>query len=222
MMGVRTRALNEKLSAQEGIYTELLQETNLADSIREKMEVELVEVQKAMRSKEQQIEFEKKQAQSKFDSELTRANERGEKYQILFEDSITKRAITDAAMSNDGCNAEDFIDKLAPRTTIVIELDSEGQKTGELVPMVDWIMKDDAGTPTKVSKTPEEVVKLMQDDVQKYGHLFRSNVVNGIGAGTAQASPNLSGKIDPKTLSPAQFMEMSKTDEGLRALGLKT
>lgn len=221
MMGVRTKALNEKLSAQEGIYTDLLEQTNLADTQRERIEAELEEVQKALRTKEQQIEFEQKQAQSKFDSELSKANQRGEKYQNLFEDSITKRAITDAALSNDGCSADDFIAHLAPKTKIVIELDAEGQTTGNLVPMIDWDLKDEAGAITKVSKTPEEVVKLMQDEPQRYGHLFRSNVAKGIGAGTAQAAPNLSGKIDPKSLSTADFMEMSKTPEGRRALGLK-
>lgn len=221
MMGVRTKALKEKYGVLEQTYTGLLEQTNLTEAAREKLEGDLEAVQAQMRTKEQQIEFEQKKAQTKFDSELGKANERGEKYQGLFESSVSKRAITDAAMANDGCNADDFIAHLEPRTQVVIELDAEGQKTGNLVPMVDWEIADkETGAVTKVSKSPDEVVKLMQE-MPKYGNLFKSNIATGVGGGTAQASPSTSGKIDHRTLSTADYMELSKTVDGRRALGLK-
>jgi hypothetical protein len=223
MVGTRNKALQEKYQVLEGTYTELLEQTNLSDAAREKLEGELEAVQAQMRTKEQQLEFEQKKAQNKFDSELAKANEKGDYYQNLFESSVTNRGIADAAMANDGCNAQDFIDKLGPKTQVVIELDSEGQKTGELVPMVDWVVTDPTtGQKTQVRKTPDEVVKLMQEDKAQYGHLFRSNVAQGVGAGTAQASPALTGgKIDHSAISDEEFFELSKTEEGLRALGLK-
>lgn len=219
--GQRNAALKERYGALEKTYTELLEQTNLTEAAREKMEAELEQIQAQMRTKEQQREFEQKQAQSKFDNELKKANAKGEKYETLFKDSVTKRAITDAAMANDGCNAEDFIDKLGPKTVMVFAPDAEGKPTEEMVPMVNWDLKDEeTGLVTKVQKTPEEIVKIMQEDKASYGHLFKSNVVAGIGAGTANASPNLSGRIDPKTITPADFMKLAETDEGKRQLGL--
>jgi DNA repair exonuclease SbcCD ATPase subunit len=219
--GQRNAALKERYGALEATYTELLEQTNLTEAAREKMEAELEQIQAQMRTKEQQQEFERKQAQSKFENELKKANEKGEKYETLFKESVTKRAITDAALANDGCNADDFIAHLSPKTVMVFEQDAEGKPTDNMVPMVNWDLRDEeTGVVTKVQKTPEEIVKIMQDDKAKYGHLFKSNVVAGVGAGTANASPNLSGKIDPKTLTTADFMKLSETEEGRRQLGL--
>jgi hypothetical protein len=221
MVGTRNKALQEKYQVLEGTYTELLEQTNLSDAAREKLEGELEAVQAQMRTKEQQQEFERKKAETKFEAELAKAREQGNYYQNLFESSVTTRAISDAAIENDGCRAEDFIAHLGPRTEVTIELDSEGQKTGNLVPMVNWEVKDENGAIVKVKKTPEEVVKLMQEDKAKYGHLFRSNVAQGVGAGTAHASPTITGKVDHKAISDADYFELSKTEEGRRALGLK-
>ena len=220
MIGLRNKALNEKYQALEGTYTDLLEQSNLTEGAREKLEGDLEAVQKQMRTKEQQIEFEQKQAQSKFAVDLKAANEKGDYFQNLFETSTAERAITDAAMANDGFNGEDFIAHLGKRTKVVDDLDAEGKKTGRLVPMVDWEVQNEAGEVTKVSKSPNEVVKLMKD-MKKYGNLFKSNVATGVGEGTAKAAPDANGRIDVTRLSTDEYMKLANTDEGRKALGLK-
>lgn len=220
--GQRNKALKEKYQALESTYTELLEQTNLTEGARERLEADLEAVQKEMRTKEQQIEFEKKKAQTKFESELKTANEKGDYYQKLFETSTAERAIIDAANANDGCNAEDFIAHLGPKTKIIDELDNEGRKTGRLVPRIEWEVKDEkTGEVTRVQKTPDEVVKIMQEMPDRWGHLFRSNVAVGVGEGTAKALVSNPGKINISKLTTEEYMELAKTPEGRRSLGIR-
>ena len=220
MIGLRNKSLNEKYQALEATYTELLEQSNLTEGAREKLQQDLEQVQKQMRTKEQQIEFEQKKIKTKFETELKAANEKGEYYQSLFENSTIERAIMDAAVEHGAFNPGDFIAHLKPRTKVVEDFDAEGKKTGRLVPMVDWEVQNDEGETVKVSKTPSEVVQLMKD-MKKYGNLYKSNVAAGVGQGAGKAARNSSGNVDVTRLTPDEYMKLASTDEGRRALGLK-
>jgi len=219
IMGERTKALNEKLSALEGTYTELLEQTTLTSSSREKLQKDLEAVQAEMRTKEQQIEFEKKKAAEKYETDLGAANEAREKWQSLYETSTTERAIVDAAIKHEGFNGDDFIAYLGPKAKVVDEVDSLGEKTGRLVPKIEWkVTNQDTKEITMVLKSPDEVVELMKET---HGNLFRSNVAKGIGEGTAAngaATPG--GPVNQQRISTEDYMAMAKTVEGRQRLGL--
>lgn len=218
MVGKRNKVLQDKFVALEGTYTQLLEQTNLSKGVREQLEADLEAVQAEMRTKEQQIEFDKKKASEKFQTDLDASNEDRQKWQSLYEQSTIERAITDAAISNDGFNGNDFIAHLGPRSKVVDELDSEGVKTGRLVPRVSWeVSNPDTQEVTVVLKSPEEVVKLMKET---HGNLFKSNVAKGVGEGTAAGKTPTTGVIDHSKISTEEYMALSKTDEGRARLGL--
>jgi hypothetical protein len=53
-----------------------------------------------------------------------------------------------------------------------------------------------------------------------FGNLFKSNIVSGVGAGTATGgNMSGSGRVDPKKISTEQYMRLRK--ENPEALGLK-
>ena len=75
IVGKRQKGLQEKFVALEGTYTELLEQTNLSEGARAKLQEDLENVQKQMRTKEQQIEHERLQAETRFQNELSGATE---------------------------------------------------------------------------------------------------------------------------------------------------
>ena len=219
MMGVRTKALNEKLTSLEGTYTELLEQTSLTAGAREKLEKDLKAVQVEMRTKEQQLEFEKREQQTKYESDLGEANKGREYYQDLYETSTIHRAIADASAEKGGYKSDDFIVHLGPKSKIVEELDSNGEKTGRLVPKTEWeVTNEETKEKTLVLKSPHEVVELMKET---HPNLFVSGMAKGLGGtnagGGAQSD---SGPVNQQRISTEDYMTMAKTPEGRSRLGL--
>jgi hypothetical protein len=222
MMGERTKALNAKLAVAEKNYTELLEQSTLTDAQRQQLQADLEGVQKAMRTKEQQIEFEKQQAQTKFDTELKTAAEERDRYRNMFETSTAQREITDAAMSQEGFNGDDFINWLGPKSKVVEELDANGQKTGRMITQIEWDVENpETGVVERMDKRPAEVVKLMKEDPKgRWANLFVPNVAKGVGAGTAAAQAGGSGKIDVTKLSMEEYMKLRNDPEFKARIGL--
>ena len=216
----RNKNLKQQYEQLEQNYNKLLEQTNLTEEQRNQLQADLENVQSLMRSKEQNLALEAKRAKEKYDAELRNAVAERDKYKTMFETSTIERAIIDAASKKEAWDPSQFVRLIGPQAKIVEELTDSGEKTGRLVPKVEWEIKDDSGSITKVLKTPEEVVELMKEDTQRHGNLFRSNVARGLGSGNA-AGVNTSGKVDVRKLSPEQYAAMRKTPEGRRALGLK-
>lgn len=215
----RNKALKEKYEVLEATYTDLLKQTNLTEDARAKMEEDLKNVQKEMRTKEQQIEFEKKEAAVKHQAALEEANKRGDLYQELFETSTVERAIMDAANENDGFKPADFIAHLGPKAKVVDET-INGEKTGQKVPMIEWKTKDEeTGEVQVLLKKPEDVVKEMKE-MPEHANLFNSNVAKGVGGGTAPGQAAAAGQIDQKRISTADYMKLANDNEARARMGL--
>jgi TolA-binding protein len=221
IVGKRQKGLQEKFQALEGTYTELLEQTNLSDAARTKLQEDLENVQKQMRTKEQQIEHERLQAETRFQAELNGATEERDFYKELFETSTSQREITDAAVKLDGFNPADFIDKLGPRSKIVDEVDSAGVKTGRKVTQVTWEVKDPkTGKVTQTQQRPEAVIQLMKDDpMGQFANLFKPNVAKGVGGGTAAAQAGGAGKVDVSKLSMEEYMKLREDPDFRRRIG---
>jgi len=218
MMGKRTKALNEKLTNLETTYTELLEQTTLTKTAREKLQADLKQVQQEMRTKEQQIEFEKKEAEKRYETDLGAAHEAKEYYQNLYETSTIHRAISDAAMEHEGFRAEDFIAHLGPKSKVVEEIDSNGEKTGRLVPRIEWqVTNEDTKEVTLVLKSPNEVVELMKETNP---NLFKSNVAKGVGEGTAAGTQSAAGPVNQQRITTEEFMRLRKDPDARRRMGM--
>jgi len=219
-MAKEKRKWRDQQEQMEGNYQRLLEEQNLSDERRTELETDLEQLRASMRTKEQQAAHDAQQAKEKHEKELNAATERGDHYQKLFEESTIERAISDAASDNDGFNSSQFVALLGPKTKIIEEIDGEGQKTGKLVPRIDWEVTGEDGTVQTVQKTPKDVVELMKGDPGKYGNMFKAHVSSGIGSGTAGGVAK-TGSVDVSKLSESDRMAYLKSPEGRKALGLK-
>lgn len=215
----RNKNLKTQYETLEGNYAKLLEQTNLTEETRNQLQADLENVQQLMRSKEQNLELAAKKAKEKYDTDLKTASVERDKYKTMFETSTIERAIIDAASKNEAWDPGQFVKIIGSQAKIVEELTDLGEKTGRLVPRVEWESVDEAGNVTRVLKTADEVVVLMKENTQKHGNLFRSNVARGLGSGNA-AGINTTAKIDVSKLTAQQYSDLRKTPEGRRAIGL--
>jgi hypothetical protein len=106
-------------------------------------------------------------------------------------------------------------------TKMAEKQDEDGNLMGSLTPMIDFPDIDEKTGKEVISlRTPEQAVQRMKELPEHYGNLFRSNVVSGVGSGSATggAQPGEGGRIDPTSLTPEQYRRLRK--ENPEALGL--
>lgn len=176
------RKHQEKYQTLETSYQELLQNQTLSQEERDKLQARLDDVQKSLRTKEQQAEYERKQAEEKYRNELTTAEEKAQYWENLFKQETVARSLQDAASGADAFNPNQIVGLLKPFTELK---DVEGK----LTPMVDFPDVDEkTGEEIRTLRTPADAVKRMRDLPKIYGNLFKSNVVSGVGAGNADIS----------------------------------
>jgi hypothetical protein len=126
-----------------------------------------------------------------------------------------------AAINGDAFNSGQIVGLLRPITELRPEWDKDGKETGRLVPMIDFPDVDEkTGENIKTLRTPQDAVKRMKELPQNYGNLFKSNVVSGVGAGTAAGTGvPASGTVDARKLTPEQYRKIR--EENPELLGLK-
>lgn len=205
----------------EGEYKTLLENQSLSSDQRVKLESELEDIQKRFRTKEQQQAHERKQVEEQLSSELETYKVAALDWEGKYKTSVTDRALIDAATTGDAFNSQQVVALLRPMTKMIEAKGPDGQPTGQLVPMLDFPDVNEAGEPVMTQRTPDEAVKRMKEIPEQYGNLFKSNVVSGIGAGSANGgvTPGTAGRIDVTKLTPEQYMKIRKENPSL--LGLK-
>lgn len=212
------RKHTERYKALETSYNKALQNQQLSQGERNKLEQDLADLQASFRTKEQQAEFERKRAAQKYEEELNQAKTEAQKWANLYKDSTIDRSILDACDS-DVFHPKQILDMLKPKAQLKEEITEDGKPTGRLVT---FVMLDDidekTGEPIQTLRTPSDAVKRMREIPKLYGNQFRSNVVSGVGAGSADSAGRASGRIDPSRLTPEQYRKMRA--ENPEALGL--
>jgi hypothetical protein len=211
------------LEKTETTYKELLTNNqNLSAKERQALEENLAIVQGQLRTKEQQAAFEKKQLEETFQQKLTEKEKAAAEWESRYRDSTISRSLQDAAVTNDAFSPDQIVTILRPMTKL-IEVVDEGTKkpTGFYRPVIEFPDKDpNTGETVTTTRTPEEAVKRMKELPEKYGNLFKSNVVSGIGSNSTAGLPAGSGgKIDVRKLTPAQYREIRAKNPEL--LGLR-
>ncbi|MFA6270829.1 MAG: hypothetical protein WC657_06520 [Candidatus Paceibacterota bacterium] len=213
----------QKYEELEGAYKEALENQTLTAEQRAKLQEQLEGVQARFRSKEQQLEMDKKTLEDRYSQDTQKLKESVVVWEAKYKSAITDRALLDAAVTNDAFNPNQIVGLLRPMTRMVEYMGDDGRPTGELIPMVDFPDVDtNTGESIMTRRTPEEAVKRMKELAEQYGNLFKSNVVSGIGAGSATGglAPGADGRVDPRKITTEQYMKLRK--ENPAALGLRT
>lgn len=211
----------QKFEQLETAYTDALANQNLSKEQREQLEAKLEDLQKTFRSREQQLEHDKKQLEDKYVKEVKELETKAVAWESKYKQTLVDRSLQDAAVVNDAFNTSQIIALLRPMTKIVEKTDDQGRVTGDPQPMVDLTDIDTkTGESIITRRTPEDAVRRMKELPSLFGNLFKSNIVSGVGAGTATGgNMSGSGRVDPKKISTEQYMRLRK--ENPEALGLK-
>jgi len=215
------RKHQDRYKKLEASYQKMLKEGNLHKEQRQKMQQDLEDLQKAFRTKEQQAEYERRQQAEKYKNELSQTAEAAKRWESMYKNSMIERSLQDAAVSAEAFNPSQIVNLLKPVTKMVEETDEEGIPIGKMTPKIDFEDIDEkTGERIATLRTPEEAVKRMRELPTLYGNLFKSNVVSGIGTGSATGGVT-SGKsnIDKTRLTPEQYRRLR--EENPESLGLR-
>lgn len=212
------RKHQERYKALETSYQKALKNQQLDNGERNRLEQELSDLQASFRTKEQQIEYERKQAAVKFENELKEQQARADRWEKMYKEEKIDRSILDAC-GPDVFHPKQILDMMRPKAQLKEEMTEDGRPTGRLLTMVTLDDIDEkTGEPIQTLRTPADAVNRMKELPKLYGNQFRSNVVSGVGAGAAEGGPGTTGKIDPTRLTPEQYRKLRA--ENPEALGL--
>ena len=209
------KALDADKRAHQAQYQKLerqlqdtLQSAKLTADERSQLEGSLESVRQQLRTKEEQANAEKQRLKDEFTGKISAAEKRATTAEKRWQDSTIENALRDAAAAGDAFSADQVVTILRSTTKLVDDK-----------PMVDFVAIDpETGEAKTVQVTPTEAIKAMKDDSRRFGNLFKSGVVGGIGGtGSAGSLPN-GGKINIKTISMEQYAKLRK--ENPAALGL--
>jgi DNA repair exonuclease SbcCD ATPase subunit len=214
------RKHSQKFEQLEAAYKDALENQSLSKEQREQLEAKLEDLQKTFRSREQQLEHDKKQLEDKYAKEVKDWESKATTWEQKYKQTLIDRSLQDAAIINDAFNMAQIVSLLRPMTKFVEKTDDQGRATGDSVPMVDLTDIDTkTGDAIITRRTPEDAVRRMKELPTLFGNLFKSNVVSGVGAGTATGgNMSGSGRIDPTKISVEQYMKLRKDNP--EALGL--
>ena len=172
-----------------------MQNQSLTEDERKKLQGRLADLQAAQRTKEQQIEFDRKKAEGEHTLAIKEAQERGDHWESLYKQETVIRSLQDAAGSGDAFNPTQIVGLLKPMTELK-------EQDGKLIPMVDFPDIDEkTGRDVQTLCSPADAVKRMRQLPKVWGNLFKSNIVSGVGAGQGEhvASDTDYQSMDPET-----------------------
>lgn len=206
------RELGKERAKHESTLKQALESKNLTEAERAQLNQQLDLVRGEAKTKEVQAAEEKKALEAKYKSDIEAKTKESENWASLFRESNVVRDLQDAAVTGDAFSPEQIITLLKPLTKMV-EVDGKYRTVVEF-PDKDPVTGDIVAT----AKTPEEAVKRMRELPEKYGNLFKSNVVPGVGS-SSSAGPytGAGGKVDLKRLAqdPKAFREAIRANPNL-------
>lgn len=215
------RKHQEKYQSLDSSYQELLKNQNLTTEERDRLQKDYEELQARHRTKEQQAAHERKLYEEAKETELKEFREAATLWETRFTESTINQALQGAAIKHEAWNPDQVIVHLRGKTELVDEKDSQGNVTGNLVPMVNMtVLNEDTGVSEKLMMTPDEAVEYMKKTQEHY-NFFKNNIREGIGSpnatGGANTGPN--GTVDHTRLTDDQWFKLRK--ENPAALGLE-
>jgi len=200
-----SKALAEDKRKHQAQYQKLesqlqstLESAKLTGEERTKLEESLEDVRKQLRSKEEQARVEKKRLEDEYTGKVSAAEQRAVAAEKRWQDATIERSLRDAAAAEDAFNPDILVTVLRSKTKLV-----------EDKPTVEFDTVNEKGESVTLLLSPLEAVKKLKDEPAKYGGLFKSGVVGGVGGSTSGGLPN-GGKVDVKKIPMDQYMKLRK------------
>lgn len=214
MLADQKRKIQTKTNDTIKQLENLKKTSNLTKSEKETVEKQLTSLRSTMETEKQRAVREKAAQKNEYETRIATLTADRDKFNSLYTNSTIKRSIADAAEGNKAIHSTQIEAILNPNTTLVEDVDSEGNATGLMKASVKFQDVDKDGNALTVSYTPAEAVKRMTE-MPQYANLFESTNVGGAG----RKNDN-TGNTGPKDLKSAASSNESWLAER-KKLGLK-
>jgi len=202
----------EAMAKLEQQLAGLKENVNLSDKDKADLEANLEMVRGQLRTKEDQAKHEKKKLEEELTGKIKDLEGRYGELEGRYRSETVKRSWQDA-FGSDAFNLQQSVAMMSSQSKLVPVIDEKTkQATGESKIVVELDDEDADGNPTKSTLTPAEAVKRMKELKHKYGYLFKTNVVAGVGGSNTTGGLSGKGEIDLKKLAsdPEQYRKMRK------------
>jgi hypothetical protein len=192
-----------------------LETVKMSDEQREALESRLESLQSELESKEEKAKREKAKIETQYKEQLTQLQTQAKTWEQKYRESTINRSLKDAAVEGDAFNPDQVVLLLRQQTKI--ETDEDGVEHVKV--FIEEV--DETGETKTLSYSPKEAIEMMRDKPEKYGNLFKHNVVSGVGGNSATGglTPGKDGRVDLSRLTPEQYRQLRKDNP--TALGLR-
>jgi hypothetical protein len=173
---------------------------------KEALQKQIDELNAQVMTKEQLSKQELEKLVNKYEADLKMTSTERDTWKERFSKSTVQRALSDAAAKHDAYDVEMFLALLSPKTQVVEEKDEQGNIKDFKV-KVKYDDRDKDGKPIVLDLDPDQAVKQMKDNAQKYGYLFKGHINPGV---RGQASTGGLKNVDVTNMTPAEYAKYRK------------
>jgi len=195
----------------EGLQTKLEELQNRAgttEAEKERLQEQIETLKASYMSEAEMLKTNNAKAQKDYEKALAAANSERDQWRNRYTSESITRSLMDAAVAGQAYNPQQIVGLLTNKTRLVEEIDGEGKPTGNYTSKVKFSTRSKDGQQVDLEITPQEALKLMKEDPENYGNLFKSNGAGGIGGTHVSGGKRSSGALP---LDTAQYMEARKT-----------
>jgi hypothetical protein len=195
----------------EKTIQEMQARANLTQQEREQLAQQLDDLRKEGRTAKQQAEFERQQMEKEYQQKLADIQKARDEWEARYRVGTVEQALQEAAVKGDANSPDVLMAVLRPMTRLTEVMDPKtGKGTGKFEVKVDFAdIAPETGEPYNAIHTPETAVKRMKE-IEKYGHLFRSGAIGGVGSNSATGGllPGGGKKVDVRNLTQEQYVKI--------------
>ena len=175
-------------------------EKSTTEEQRATLEKQIKEIKASYQTKAEQDAEKYQKETGTLRGELENTKKASDSWRTRYSDTVAENAILTAATKNEAFNPELVSRILKPMTELVEVIGEDNQPTGVYETKINMTKVKD-GKKIALKLTPEDAVKLMIEQPETYGSLFKSTAKGGLGGNN---KPGTNGTVD--------LAELSKTD----------
>jgi len=204
IMAQNRRNLQTKVTELESQLNEAKSGTLTAEE-KVKLQTRVKELSDSLKTKEELAKAEQEQLRKESEEKISDLQNQLNTLQDRYTGETITRMISDAAVANDAFAPDQLVAILRPNTSLVEELDKEGNPTGNLVAKTKLLGKDKDDKDTELDLTIAEAVEMMKKIPERYGNLFRATAKSGLGLNGSEGTP--SGSEDISKMSTSEYIK---------------
>lgn len=182
--------------------------SNLSKKERIELQDRIKELEQKVLTKEELAERERQKLERERKTAIDEISKDRDSWKDRYTAQTIRNTIYDGAAREKAVSQSQIYAILRSMTSLEEEIDADGNRSGNLAPMVDYEDTDKEGKPVRLKLTVAQAIKRMKETPDLFGNLFESDKVAGMGGSASQGRKGGSN-MPPK--DPKEYMEWRKT-----------